>query len=768
MRHTRKNFLSLALLGFGLLPTLQAQSQIITTIAGNGACTFTGDGGPATLAGICGPNDVKFDSSQNLYIADPGNLVVRRVDAVTGIITTVAGTPGVLAYTGDGGPATLAGLNYPAGLAIDAADNLYIADHDNHVIRRVDAVTGIITTYAGTGTAGYSGNGGPATLAQLWNPIRLTFDSSGDLYIAEYGNNVIRKIDTATGIITTVAGTGTAGYSGNGGPATSALLNAPEGLSFDAAGNLYFTDTGNFIVRRVDAVTGIITTIAGTPGVSGYFGDGGPASAALFSTEPDDILQACNGNLYITDDFNNRVRMIDAVTGIIITIAGNGTPGYTGDGGPAASAQLDHPEALALNSLGELLVADYSNGAIRKITLVCVLTPTPTPTNSFTPTPTFTFTYTPTITPTPTITHTPSHTPTYTVTFTPSQTPTSTPTFTVTHTPTHTNTFTITHTPTHTGTFTPTFTLSFTPGAYTVRAGVYNEAGELVSPLFVKRMTERIDELSLDRGIIGSLNGTDRQILLTSGGNPLGAWDGKNSDGVPLSNGVYHIKMDTVDPYGVVTTVTRQAMVSRKLSRVSANVYNGAGEVIRRLYTLVDDPQGAQMTDVTLSSNVIRTGSGASAIPFQVKAVIQTSQNSVTLSWDGTNEAGASVSPGHYQLEVHWQDGLGGTSDISKGLLVTPVGEAGGSITARPNVLTAIRGRVTVFTGPATSGSSLRGSIYTLAGELVKTIAGNPGTGQASWDSTGVASGIYLAAVDQVNANGGRIRTEILKILVIQ
>ena len=220
------------------------------------------------------------DASGNLYIADTGNNRIRKVSA-TGIITTVAGN-GSAGYSGDGGPATSAQLDGPEGVAVDGSGNLYIADTCNNRIRKVSA-TGIITTVAGNGSAGYSGDGGPATSAQLSLPAGVAVDGSGNLYIADSGNNRIRKV-SATGIITTVAGNGSPGYSGDGGPATSAQLNQPAGVAVDASGNLYIADSSNNRIRKVSA-TGIITTVAGN-GFDGYSGDGGPATSAATQLAP--------------------------------------------------------------------------------------------------------------------------------------------------------------------------------------------------------------------------------------------------------------------------------------------------------------------------------------------------------------------------------------------------------------------------------------------------------------------------------------------------
>ena len=224
------------------------------------------------------PRRWRWTPPGDLFIADQNNSRIRRVDAATGIITTVAGN-GVSGYGGDGGPATSASLYQPTGVAVDAAGNVFITDRGNNRVRKVDAATGVITTVAGTGTNGYSGDGGPATGADLAYPTAVAVDAAGDLFIVDLGNSRIRRVDAATGIITTVAGNGMQAYGGDGGPATGASLNYPLDVAVDAAGNVFIADYVNHRVRRVDAATGVIATVAGT-GVAGYGGDGGPAVSA--------------------------------------------------------------------------------------------------------------------------------------------------------------------------------------------------------------------------------------------------------------------------------------------------------------------------------------------------------------------------------------------------------------------------------------------------------------------------------------------------------
>ena len=330
----------------------------ITTIAGGGG--FGEDGGPATQARLNLPNGVAVDSAGNLYIADTNNDRIRKVDSA-GTITTIAGT-GEQGFGGDGGPATQARLNYPYGVAVDGAGNLYIADRYNNRIRRVDS-TGTITTIAGTEKRGFSGDGGPAIQAPLFLPTGVAVDGAGNLYIADQYNHRIRKVDS-TGTITTIAGTGERRFGGDGGPAIQAQLDAPSGVAVDEAGNLYIADWSNARIRKVDG-TGTITTIAGT-GERGFGGDGGPATQAQLD-DPTGVAVDGAGTLYIADQYNHRIRRVDS-TGTITTIAGTGELGFGGDGGPAIKAQLDDPTGVAVDGAGTLYIADASNHRIRLLT----------------------------------------------------------------------------------------------------------------------------------------------------------------------------------------------------------------------------------------------------------------------------------------------------------------------------------------------------------------------------------------------------------------
>jgi outer membrane protein assembly factor BamB len=331
----------------------------ISRVAGTGTQGDSGDGGPATSAQLFGPAGIAVTPDAGFLIADMVNQVVRVVSPA-GVITRAAGngTPG---YSGDGGPAISAQLNWPMDVAAVPGGGFLIADNFNHVVRVVSPA-GVISTAAGNGTAGYSGDGGPATSAQLYGPTSVSAFPGGGFLIADWANHVVRVVSPA-GVISTAAGNGTAGYSGDGGPATSAQLNAPIGVSALPGGGYLIADTGNNAVRMVSPA-GVISTVAGD-GTAGNSGDGGPATSARLN-QPGGVAAVAGGGFLISDSQNNVVRMVSAA-GVITRVAGNGAAGYSGDGGPATSAQLDDPPQVAVTLDGGFLIADVAHSVVRKV-----------------------------------------------------------------------------------------------------------------------------------------------------------------------------------------------------------------------------------------------------------------------------------------------------------------------------------------------------------------------------------------------------------------
>ncbi|MDI9319622.1 MAG: T9SS type A sorting domain-containing protein [Phycisphaerales bacterium] len=360
---------------------MTSYAQNINTIAGTGTSGFSGDGSAATSALLNGPQDVAVDTFGNIYIADAANHRIRKITATTGVIATVAGT-GTAGYSGDGAAATSALLYAPIGVAVDKTGNVYIADNGNHCIRKITISTGKISTIAGTGTAGSAGDGGLATSASLYAPYDVCLDTSGNIYIADVSNNKIRKITVSSGIITTIAGTGTPGFSGDGGSATSAKLYQPFSVAVDASGNVFIADTYNSRIRKITATTGTISTIAGT-GVSGYSGDGGSATTAQFNT-PYSIGLDLFGNIYISDFLNNRVRKITASTGVINTIAGTGVAGFLGDGGLATAAKIAYAKGIHVDKVNNVYIADEGNQRVRFICNAAVIPDPPLVTSPLT------------------------------------------------------------------------------------------------------------------------------------------------------------------------------------------------------------------------------------------------------------------------------------------------------------------------------------------------------------------------------------------------
>jgi len=355
-----------------LLPLLSAaiaSGQTISTFAGNGTAGYSGDGGQATQAEINRVVGLAADAARNIYLADQNNNRVRKVDA-NGVITTLAGT-GVAGYNGDGGTAALAQLNGPTGVCVAPSGAVYVNDEGNGRVRKIPTA-GTITTVAGNGSGVTSGDGGPATSAGMVIPIRCAVDSSGDLFIVDQGAHRIRKVDGG-GIITTYAGTGVQGFSGDGGPATQAEMNNPTAAAVDASGNLYVTDQSNQRIRRIDAATGTITTVAGNGNIA-FGGDGGPATSASLDY-PGGIVVDSSGALFIVDTVNQRIREVSG--GVITTVAGTGTAGFAGDGSAPLQAEFNGPFPITLDNAGNLYVGDISNNRVREITGLAAALTTP-------------------------------------------------------------------------------------------------------------------------------------------------------------------------------------------------------------------------------------------------------------------------------------------------------------------------------------------------------------------------------------------------------
>lgn len=333
---------------------------LITTVAGNGTAGFSGDGGLATSATLREPYGVCVDAAGNIYIADYENNRIRKVAAGTGVITTIAGT-GTAGFSGDGGAALNAQLKRPFSVCLDLSGNLLFSDAGNNRVRKINLATGFITTVAGSGIAGFGGDGGQATAAFLRNPSGICIDPAGNIYIADQDNNRVRKISVSTGIISTIAGNGAAGSNGDGGPASGASLNLPVSVAVDLAGNLYIAEAN---LRKVDNNTGTISTIAGNNNLA-ISPDGVPAlNSSLFYLR--DVKVDALGAIYFSEG-SNKVRKISATTGLLSTIAGNGSSTFSGDGGPAPASSLNWPIGIALDPAGNVLIADRANQRIRKV-----------------------------------------------------------------------------------------------------------------------------------------------------------------------------------------------------------------------------------------------------------------------------------------------------------------------------------------------------------------------------------------------------------------
>lgn len=386
----------------------------LITIAGTGEPGYSGDHGPAVEARLNEPRGLALDGNGTLYIADAENHVVRKVDLATGLIVTVAGrweagpeTVGPTAghasaeeddpfadppgrmdpitqrsdlggtvrsvvgasraarFGGDGGPATEALFNVPSAVAVDGGGNLYIADTMNHRVRKVDATTGVVTTVVGTGQRRCSGDGGPATKAALNEPVALAVDDRGHLYIADQGSHRVRRVDLTTGLITTVAGTGVMGYSGDGMPAVEAGLSGPSGLVVGPDGALYIADTFSGRIRRVDPVTGLISTVAGDGGE--YRFSGLPREVSTSLSRPHAIAMDREGNLLVTDSDSHLIRRWDCRTKLIVRVAGSGRAAFGGDGGDPLEGSLNYPFGVVVDGAGNVYIADTFNHRIRMI-----------------------------------------------------------------------------------------------------------------------------------------------------------------------------------------------------------------------------------------------------------------------------------------------------------------------------------------------------------------------------------------------------------------
>jgi sugar lactone lactonase YvrE len=334
----------------------------ISTLAGNGTAGYNGDSQEARLASLNKPSGLTVDASGNLLIADRDNHRIRRVSA-DGMIATVAGN-GTLGYNGDGLPATAARLNFPTAVAVDADGNLLIADHWNFRVRRVSARDGSIGTLTGSGSDRFGGDGQAAAAASVSFPAGIAVDPSGNILITDRGNQRIRRIGKTSAIIQTVAGSGNVGFCGDGLRADGSCLYNPTGITVDGKGNLYLVDQGNQRVRRISP-EGVMSTLAGN-GKDGFSGEGGSAAAASLRY-PSEVAVDASGNVYVSDQLNNRIRRVDAASGLITTVAGSQFEGHSGDGGPATAARLSGPAGLAVDAGGNLLVADYRNNRIRRV-----------------------------------------------------------------------------------------------------------------------------------------------------------------------------------------------------------------------------------------------------------------------------------------------------------------------------------------------------------------------------------------------------------------
>ena len=343
--------------------TLLAQGGIITTIAGNGVTQYIGDGWPATSYSLAEPMGICVDKFGTVYVSDNADSRIRKIN-IQDTLFTICGNSGLPGYLGDNGPDTSASCKNPTSLCFDTAGNLLIADQLNHVIRKINLATSVITTICGVGFPGSTGDNGPASAARLNQPTGICCDKQGNIFIADRLNHVIRRIDAGTNVITTIAGNHNSGYFGDNGPATLGKLAYPTSVTFDNSGNLFIADYGNSRIRKVNTTSGIITTIAGN-NLSILAGNNGPASAASLN-RPSVVYMSKHGVLYISDYGNDQVRTINQ-EGIINAFAGTGGTGYTGDGGPATAARIYGPQGIFVDDSEYVYFADATNSVIRKV-----------------------------------------------------------------------------------------------------------------------------------------------------------------------------------------------------------------------------------------------------------------------------------------------------------------------------------------------------------------------------------------------------------------
>jgi sugar lactone lactonase YvrE len=364
----------LAVAAFTGYTNMSSAQGMMTTIIGTGTEGYSGDGGLASAATLNLPSDICMDAADNIYIVDHGNKAIRKVHAISNIITTIAGN-GTSSYSGDGGPAANATFIAPGYMCIDQQGNLYISDGGTYhqqmtgsgTVRKINAQTGIITTVAGNGTNGFSGDGGPATAAQLNYPKGIALDAAGNLYIVDRGNNRIRRVDAQSGIITTIAGDGTASVSGDGGPAIAATLNSPTAITITNADDIYFSDNTSFMssqIRKIDAQTGIITNVAG---LGTYFMEAWPAAechvGGIWGMTHDDY-----GNIYINDE-SCSCRRIDSTSGMIYRIAGDTISEGPSPDGPALTQLLYFPLGMCLDpATGNIIIANSLSSSIKRVT----------------------------------------------------------------------------------------------------------------------------------------------------------------------------------------------------------------------------------------------------------------------------------------------------------------------------------------------------------------------------------------------------------------